>query len=80
MTYNAITDQIKETVMNASKTQSGAELLSCEMDAACPSLDCNVLMKDYTQTLQSVPEAAEMVAHFCGLDYLDSLTKDKPPT
>jgi hypothetical protein len=50
------------------------------MDAACKSLDCNVLMKDYTETLQSVPEAAEMVAHFCGLDYLDSLTKDKPPT
>ena len=79
MTYKAITDQIKETVMDSSKTLSGAELLTCDQDAACPNLDCDALIDELTQTLPVAPEAAEVVAHFCGLDYLDKLTPDKTP-
>jgi hypothetical protein len=78
MTYKAITDQIKETVMDSSTTQSGAQLLTCAQDAACPAVDCDALIAEYTQALQGVPDAAEVVAHYCGLGYADKLTPAKP--
>jgi len=59
-------------------TLSGAKLLSCELDAACPTLDCDAVMLGYTQTLVETPVGAEFVAHFCGLDYLDKLSSVKP--
>jgi len=64
--------------MDTSTTLSGAQLLSCDQDAACPTVDCDALITEYTQALQSAPEAAEVVAHFCGLDYVDKLTPEKP--
>lgn len=65
--------------MNTSTTLAGAQLLTCELDAACPSLDCEALIDELTQTLPVAPEAVEVVAHFCGLEYLDKLTPVKPP-
>ena len=63
--------------MDASKTLSGAQLLSCELDDACPSLDCDALVIEYKQVLQADPEAAEVIAHFCGLGYVDKLKADQ---
>jgi hypothetical protein len=77
MTYNAITDQIKETVMDSSTTQSGAQLLTCDQDSACPTVDCDALITEYTETLQGVPDAVEVVAHYCGLGYADKLISKK---
>lgn len=64
--------------MDASKTLSGAQLLTCEQDVACPSLDCEALVKEYGMTLQG-PDAAEVVAHFCGLGYLERSQADGSP-
>jgi len=60
--------------MDSPTTLSGAKLLSCDLDAACETLDCDAVMKEYTQTLTENSEGAEFVAHFCGLSYLDKLT------
>lgn len=78
MTYKAITDQIKETVMDSSTTLSGAQLLTCDQDEACSTVDCDALISEYTEALQVVPEAAEVVAHYCGLGYADKLAPQKP--
>ena len=79
MAYNPITAQIEETAMNCSTTLSGAQLLSCELDAACPSLDCDALIDELNQISPVAPETVEVVAHFCGLEYIDKLTPEKPP-
>lgn len=60
--------------METSTTLSGAPLLSCDLDAACQVVDCEALTDEFTQALQGTPAAAEVVAHFCGLDYVDRLT------
>ncbi|OYY93818.1 MAG: hypothetical protein B7Y41_10160 [Hydrogenophilales bacterium 28-61-23] len=65
--------------MDSSKTLSGAQLLTCQQDAACPSLDCDALMNEYSLTLKSVPGADEYVAHFCGLGYVDKLLTEHTP-
>lgn len=65
--------------MDTSKTLAGADLLSCDLDAACPTLDCDTLVLEYQQAFQAAPEAAEVVAYFCGLSYVEKLNAEKPP-
>lgn len=60
--------------MDTSTTQSGALLLSCDLDAACQHVDCEALTDEFAQALRDTPAAAEVVAHFCGLGYVDRLT------
>lgn len=64
--------------MDSSTTLSGAHLLTCDQDDACPAVDCDALIIEYTEALQGVPEAAEVVAHYCGLGYADKLSSSKP--
>lgn len=52
-------------------TLSGGKLLSCDLDEACPNLDCEVDFDDYASTLMEVPGGADLLAHYCGLEYLD---------
>ncbi len=65
--------------METSTTLSGASLLSCDLDAACTSLDCDALKDEFAQALQGGHDAAEVVAHFCGLGYLNELTPENTP-
>lgn len=54
-------------------TQSGAQLLSCELDDNCPSLDCDAVLDEYDEALMEAPEGSDFVAHYCGLRYLERL-------
>ena len=69
---------MKETVMETSTTLSGAALLSCELDAACPNLDCDALTDELAPALNSGPDAAEFVAYYCGFRYFDKLNPNQP--
>lgn len=51
-------------------TPSGGKLLSCDLDEACPILDCDADVDDYASTLLESPDGADFVAHYCGLEYL----------
>jgi hypothetical protein len=51
-------------------TPAGGKLLSCELDEACPILDCDHDFDDYAPTLLETPDGADFVAHYCGLEYL----------
>lgn len=64
--------------MDSSTTLSGAQLLTCDQDEACPAVDCEALITEYSETFQGVPDAVEVVAHYCGLDYADKLASQKP--
>lgn len=52
-------------------TQSGAQLLSCELDDNCPTLDCDAVLDEYDEALMATPEGSDFVAHYCGLRYLE---------
>ncbi len=63
--------------METSTTLSGAALLSCEEEVACPSLDCGALTDEFALALKSGPDAAEFVAYYCGYRYLDGLKPEQ---
>jgi hypothetical protein len=68
--YKSITAHLKEVVMETPITPSGGKLLSCDLDEACPILDCEADLDDYASTLLESPDGADFVAHYCGLEYL----------
>jgi hypothetical protein len=51
-------------------TPTGAKLLTCDQDDACPTLDCGAEVDDYAQALVNSPDGADFVAYYCGLEYL----------
>lgn len=59
--------------MHTSTTQSGARLLSCDLDENCADLDCDALLDEYDTALMASPAGSEFVAHYCGLRYLERL-------
>jgi hypothetical protein len=61
---------MKEDVMTNPIIPSGGKPLSCEMDDACPILDCESEFDEYAPTVLETPDGADAVAHYCGLDYL----------
>lgn len=61
---------MKEDVMETPITPAGGKLLSCELDEACTILDCESDLEDYAPTLLETADGADLVAHYCGLEYL----------
>jgi hypothetical protein len=55
-------------------TPAGGKVLACKLDEACPILDCDDELEDYAQVLMEAPEGADLLAHYCGLDYLGRLS------
>ncbi|MBI5331426.1 MAG: hypothetical protein HZB71_12535 [Betaproteobacteria bacterium] len=58
--------------MNAAipHTTSGGALTSCDMDEACPAVDCTQIFEEYgDSTLTGTPEGALVMAHLCGLEF-----------
>lgn len=60
--------------MDIPHTTAGAELLSCNLDAACLDLDCATLLEDFGEALAENPAGVDFIAHYCGLDYVEKLT------
>ncbi len=56
--------------MDAPNTTAGGKLLSCAMDDACSTLDCDAVMKDYADALLTSQEGEDFLAHYCGVQYL----------
>lgn len=56
--------------METPHTSAGAKLLPCDLDEACPILDCDAELDDYAPSLLQTPDGADFVAHYCGLEYL----------
>ncbi|MDO9227427.1 MAG: hypothetical protein Q8M09_00215 [Pseudomonadota bacterium] len=63
--------------MDAPDTTLGGKLLSCELDVACSTLDCDAVMGDYADALLASQEGEEFVAHYCGRQYLQRQVIDK---
>jgi len=61
--------------MQTPTTQSGARLLSCDLDENCANLDCDALLDEYDIALMESPEGDRLVAHYCGLRYLERLPR-----
>ncbi len=56
--------------METPVTPAGGKLLSCDLDEACPILDCDADLDEYASTLLETADGADFVAHYCGLEYL----------
>lgn len=60
--------------METPLTPAGGKLLSCDLDEACPILDCDADLDEFAASLLETPEGADFVAHYCGLEYLGKLS------
>ncbi len=56
--------------MDTPITPAGGKLLSCDLDDACPILDCETDIDGYAPSLLETADGADFVAHYCGLEYL----------
>ncbi len=65
--------------METSTTLSGAALLSCELDVACSSQDCDALIDGIVLALNVGPDAAGFVANYGGFHYPDKLKSEQSP-
>lgn len=59
--------------IHAPQTPAGAPITTCDLDETCASLDCDVVLEDFGETLGNTVEGQEFLAHYCGLDYVELL-------